>query len=225
MRAGAGVVLCLLFGCASTPPPPTAAPAGEAPTAQPVSTERRSFGDHCRAKLSESGDAMMVGCDGAQIIFVLPGTNWTVEQSPVPSAIVFASSQPLDISVLLADPGETQYDVREHLAAIYQGAAPAVRARGFQITEAVFRDMPNGHVVLSYDVFADFEGKRVRSFNAWTALRRADRRYVDYHLSCTAPEDERAWTATPEIPSLSTRTMNLADAFFVTDGQGKLPPQ
>ena len=61
-----------------------------------------------------------------------------------------------------------------------------------------------------------------------TAIYRGARGALErqgHEVSWAAPPDDPAWQDTQSSAGLVRRTMNLADAFFVTDGSGNLPPQ
>lgn len=169
---------------------------------------------------------MLVACDDKEFLFIVPGTDWSVIEPPVTSVIVSASSGPLNLSVRLASEEETRYELREHLSAIHRGIASGLAAEGFTVGEGEFEDAPNGHLVLRYEVSATADdGSRVRMVNAWTALRRSDRRYLDFHVSFTAPADDPRWRIPSGMPGPKERLVELADHFVVTDGKGNLPPQ
>lgn len=164
-----------------------------------------------------------MACREREVLLVLPGHEWKADDSAaVAGGLLFAESAPLRVSVVAADPGESHYSHGEHLTAVYDGAAAAVKEQGFSVGKPHFEEMPNGHLVLAYELSGNLEGFAFRSVNVWTALKRTNGQYYDYHVSYTQPADHTDWQ---DVAGLLRLTKKVADAFFVTDGHGNTPPQ
>jgi hypothetical protein len=214
------VVLLFLLGCARGN-----APAKSAPVAPPAEQAKGSpgspFSQHCRYKLSK--DATLVACREREVLLILPGHEWKADDSAtVPGGLLFAESSPLRVSVVAAEPSESRYSHGEHLTAVYDGAAAAMKEQGFTVGKPHLEEMPNGHLVLAYEMSGSLDGFAFRSVNVWTALKRKSGEYYDYHVSYTQPADHADWN---DAASVARWTKKVADAFFVTDGHGNTPPQ
>jgi hypothetical protein len=217
LRAAA---LLLLLGCNRAAAPAKSVQADvKAPEQQ--GSPGSPFSEHCRYKLSQN--ATLVACREREVLLVLPGQEWKADDSAaVAGGLLFAESAPLRVSVVAADPGESRYSHGEHLTAVYDGAAAAVKEQGFSVGKPHFEEMPNGHLVLAYELTGSLEGFAFRSVNVWTALKRTNGQYYDYHVSYTQPADHADWQDGAGVLRL---TKKVADAFFVTDGHGNTPPQ
>lgn len=164
----------------------------------------------------------LLSCDDKRVLAILPGRGWSREPSDAPGGIVQASRELFNISARVAEAGETQYELSEHLEAIYRGVQGQLGKAGFVVGKPVFEQMKEGHLVLAYELTGTLDGQPLRSANAFTAIRRTDRRYVDYHVSLSASPGDPIWHET--VPPLEV-TKKVADLFFVTDDSGHLPPQ
>jgi hypothetical protein len=173
------------------------------------------------SRTAKSGDATVVACDGNRIIFFLPGQDWKVEPSPVPEELILASAGSLNASVRAAPTEETQYDLEEHLKAIYAGASEALTQHKLRVGPPRLIHAPNGHLVLVHDITPQDEP--LRMLNAWTALRHVSRRYIDFHISVTLSASDPLWSDPEQSPEQSL--LMIADAFTVNDGHGETPPQ
>jgi hypothetical protein len=214
--------MLLLAGCAKSAGPAKSgeAEAGEDPMGKGPAAR---FSQHCEYKLTEDRKATLLACSGREVLAILPGDAWSaVEDGNSPATLVFAASGALRVSVLLADEQENKYPVGEHLTAIYDGIAQELPKRGFKVEPPHVEEMQNGHLVLTYELSAAVDGQPVRMVNSWTALRRMNGQYYDYHVSFTQPADHEAWRDPAQIMKM---TKVLADSFFVTDGKGNTPPQ
>ena len=214
------VALLFLLGCARAGAPaksPPVAPAAEVTKGSPGSP----FSEHCQYKLSE--DATLVACREREVLLILPGHEWKADDSTgVPGALVFAESSPLRVSVVAAASSESRYSHGEHLTAVYDGAAAAMKEQGFTVGKPHLEEMPNGHLVLAYEMSGTLDGFAFRSVNVWTALKRTSGDYYDYHVSYTQPADHADWN---DAGGVLRWTKKIADTFFVTDGHGNTPPQ
>jgi hypothetical protein len=173
--------------------------------------------------MREANDGVIFGCLADHAMVVLPGKPWEVEP---PSDPVFfhASRQYFNASMRLSDPGETQYPLEEHLQAIYQGIAGAKSPGHVGAMKGVKID--GGRPVILFEVTGiELEGKPVRSIHVWTALRRPDRRYVDYHLSWTGPADDPELAGSQRRAPLPDRMVNFTSGFVTVDDQGHAPAQ
>lgn len=157
---------------------------------------------------------MLVSCDGDAVRFIVPGTDWSVEPSPAPSVMVFASSGPLNLSVRVADEGESRYGEHEHLEAIFNGVKEALGQKGHQVLSPRFEETQSGAVVLWYEV-AVGGAEPLKMVNAWRAVRGAEGRYFDYHVSFSAAPDDPAWGTGSGKPGPRERVVNLAEVFAV----------
>ena len=164
----------------------------------------------------------LVSCEQKTVLAILPGAEWKREDSDAPGAIVQASRDIFNVSARVADAGETRYELSEHLEAIYRGIQGELGKAGFTVGKPVFEQMSNGHLVIAYELSGSLGGQAVRSANAFAATRRSDRRYVDFHVSLSAPPDDPIWREA--VPPLEV-AKKVADTFFVTDENGNLPPQ
>jgi hypothetical protein len=191
--------------------------------AQPANTSSKGAAMHCTTMTSKSKDGTMVACDNKHILFIVPGVDWTIDTSMPEPTLIHAAKGHLHVSVRLADTSETQYGLKEHLRAIYNGVAKLPNVG--QVGEAHIEKTRNGHTILWYEVTGTAKGLPFRMVNAWTALRRPDRRYLDYHVSITAAPNDAAWQPAPDRPTHAQRAIGTADAFFVLDDNGKAPPQ
>jgi hypothetical protein len=214
------VAVLLLLGCnraaapaESAPAPPATAPASGSPGAR--------FSQHCQYKLSQ--DTTLLACREREVLVILPGHDWQADDAAaVPGGLLFAESVPLRVSIVAAESGEGRYALGEHLTAVYDGLAPLLARQGFNVGKPHLEQMPNGHLVLAYELSGSIEGMAFRSVNAWTALKRSNGEYYDYHVSYTQPADHADWQDAAAVLRL---TKKVADAFFVTDGRGNTPPQ
>lgn len=164
----------------------------------------------------------LVACEQKQVMLILPGSGWSRQPDKAPGLILHATLGLFNVSVRVAERSETRYALPEHLDAIHQGVSHQLGEAGFDVGKPGLAQMKNEHLVLFYELSGNLEGESVRSVNAFTAIRRGDRRYVDYHVSITAPPDAAIWRETP--PPLEV-VKDLADLFFVADANGKLPQQ
>ncbi len=209
-RAWALVTLFAL-GCAGRGAAGGASAAANGGTPPP-----RSFGERCVGQPSKSNDGLLVSCDDGAFAFIVPGTDWTVEASPAPSVVVFASSGPLNLSVRSADESEGQLDPHAHLEGILRGVSAALAEQGHQVSSPRLEESKDGAVVLWYEVsVAADEGEALRMVNAWNAVRGADGRYLDYHVSFTAAADDPVWKTEPASAGPAARMVDLAAAFVV----------
>jgi hypothetical protein len=221
---------CLAVGCAPKSGLGAKAPVGTSlgpeangtPNDEGADKDTLPFGANCRIKTRKDQKVSLVACDLKEVMMILPGTGWTREPSGVPGMILLASRGLLNVSASVADTSETQSGLSEHLDADYQGVSRELGGAGFVVGKPTLEQMKNEHLVLFYELSGNLDGQSVRSANAFTAIRRSDRRYVDYHVSLTAPPDDPVWHETP--PPLEV-VKGLADLFFVADDNGKLPPQ
>lgn len=209
-----------LLGCNRAAAPAKSAPAA-APAAKASGGAGARFSQHCQYKLSQ--DATLLACREREVLVILPGHGWQADDAAaVPGGLVFAESAPLRISIVAAEPGESRYALGEHLTAVYDGLAPMLARQGFNVGKPHLEQMPNGHLVLAYEMNGSIEGMAFRSVNAWTAAKRSNGEYYDYHVSYTQPADHADWHDAGGVLRL---TKKVADAFFVTDGHGNTPPQ
>jgi hypothetical protein len=176
---------------------------------------KTAFSDRCTSQASASGDGTLVSCDDGAFLFVIPGTDWTVDKAVQAPTVVSANSGKLNVSVRSADASETQYGVREHLDAVYHGAEKKLAASGGEITSAKF-DETNGRTVVSYQLTTSIFDATLKTANAWTALKGKDGNYLDYHVSWAASADDPAWTADSSTKPIEL-VKNLANAFFVAN--------
>lgn len=210
----------LLLGCNRA-----GAPAKSAPTppteAKPAGQPGARFSEHCRYKLGP--DVTLLACRQREVLVILPGHEWQADDSAgISGGLLFAESAPLRISIVEAEPSEARYSHGEHLSALYEAAAATMRQQGFGVGKPHLEEMPNGHLVLAYELTGASESATIRSVNVWTALRRSSGQYYDYQVSYTQPADHPDWQDAGRVLRL---TKKIADAFFVTDGQGNTPPQ
>ena len=126
------------------------------------------------------------------------------------------------IAVVAAEPGESGHGLAEHLTAVYDGAAAAMTQQGLSVGKPHLEEMPNGHLVLACEMSGTLAGITFRTVNAWTALKRKNGQYYDYHVSYTQAADNPNWE---DVAGLLRFTKKVTDAFFVTDGHGNTPPQ
>jgi hypothetical protein len=220
MQLLAGVAVLLLVSCTRA-----TAPAKSAPAASPVEAAGGSpgarFSQHCQYKLSQ--DATLLACRDREVLVMLPGREWQADEAAsVRGALLFAESVPLRISIVAAERAESRYPVGEHLTAVYDGLRAVLEEQGFSVGKPHLEQMPNGHLVLAYEMTGSIEGMAFRSVNAWTALKRRSGDYYDYHVSYTQPADHRDWQDADGVLRL---TKKVADGFFVTDGRGNTLPQ
>lgn len=214
------VAVLLLLSCNRAAVPAKSAP--EAPAlAKADDSPGARFSQHCQYKLSQ--DATLLACREREVLVILPGHDWQADDAAaVPGGLLFAESAPLRISIVAAEPGEGRYALGEHLTAVYDGLAAVLARQGFDVGKPHVEQMPNGHLVLAYEMSGSIEGMGFRSLNAWTALKRSNGEYYDYHVSYTQPADHADWQDADGVLRL---TKKVADAFFVTDGHGNTPPQ
>ncbi|HVY30745.1 MAG TPA: hypothetical protein VHB79_29500 [Polyangiaceae bacterium] len=210
------------FGCAPKAggaPAPHVAQAGASTDAPEDSSP---FGENCRIKVRQDHELSLVSCDDKRVLAILPGSGWTPEASGARGELLLASRDLFNVSARVADEGETQYELSEHLEGIYRGVQGQLGKAGFVVGRPVFEQMKEGHLVLAYELTGSLDGQELRSANAFTAVRRTDRRYVDYHVSVSAPPGHPIWRES--VPPLEA-AKRVADMFFVTDENGHLPPQ
>jgi hypothetical protein len=208
----------LLLGCAAR------APSAATPASEAIRTDANGFvpfGPNCRFKTRPGGDATLVSCNSDELMLILPSSGWRAEPVETPRTLVRAQKGHWLLTVNAADASETQYQLSEHLEALYRGVVASLVQRAHQAGPPHFEQMKNGHLVLSYDTTATVDGTTLRMSNAWTALRRVSGQYLDYHVS---------WTGTPSDPAFqssaaSDEAKGVADLFFVTNGSGQTPPQ
>ena len=215
-----GLALVLLLGCNRA-----AAPAKSAPVAPAAEESKGSpgspFSQHCQYKLTK--DTTLVACREREVLLILPGHEWKADDSTgIPGGLVFAESSPLRVSVVAAESSESRYSHGEHLTAVYDGAVAAMKEQGFDVGKPHLEEMPNGHLVLAYEMSGSLDGFAFRSVNVWTALKRTSGDYYDYHVSYTQPADHADWQ---DAGGVHRFTKKIADSFFVTDGHGNTPPQ
>jgi hypothetical protein len=202
----------------SAVPPRTA----EAGTVGDAPDDAAPFGDNCQIKVRKDGNLSLVSCEQKRVLAILPGSGWTRQASDAPGSIVQASRDRFNVSARVADAGETQYELSEHLEGIYRGIQGQLGKGGFVVGKPVFEQMSNGHLVLAYELNGELQGQQLRSANAFTAIRRSDRRYVDFHVSLSAPPTDPIWRESVTPLEVAKK---VADMFFVTDESGHLPPQ
>lgn len=205
---------CAVMGCAGRGGASTPAKAADA---APESADRpplQAFGERCVGQPSKSLDALIVACDGDAMVFVAPGMDWTIEASPSPSVVVFASSGPLSLSVRVAEEAESQYDEHEHLEAVYRGVSSSLAEKGHQVSAPVFEQAQTGAVVLRYEIAVADGEDALRMVNAWRAVRGRDGRYLDYHVSFAASPDDPAWESSGKGAGPVEHVVDLAGAFF-----------
>jgi hypothetical protein len=225
MRLRYGTAALLLAACA----PRAQVPPNDASQVDSDRNERQKrvpFGDRCVGQPSPSGDGMLVACDGKQVMFIVPGTEWKVRTSPSDALGVAANAGAMNVSVEVADASATGDELSVHLESRYQDIrANQARMRAQLEAETLEVGPPSfehetGHLILCYELKMSVPGGTLlRQVNVWTALRRTDRRYVDFHLSEVAPVDGSSGS------DMKDRLVSLAGAFVVTDGAGNLPPQ
>jgi hypothetical protein len=198
------------FGCA---PRATTSPAVESAASASTTSDYRFFSERCRFRTRKDGSATQIACNDEELLLILPGIGWRAG-SPSGRQQLLAERDAWTVSVLSADPSESSYDVAVHLEAVYRGIADSLPP-GLRASAPHFEQMPQGHLVLSYELKGTLEGRDLQQTNAWTAQRRKNGQYVDYHVSYTDAEVAQNARAVKEA----------ADLFFVTDGAGTAPPQ
>lgn len=214
---GVGTAACApKAGSAAAPHAAEAGASADAPD------DSSPFGENCRIKVRPDHELSLVSCDDKRVLAILPGSGWARDASDAPGEIVHASHELFNVSARVAEEGETQYELSEHLEGIYRGVQGQLGKAGLVVGRPVFEQMKQGHLVLAYELKGSLDGQELRSANAFTATRRTDRRYVDYHVSVSAPPGDPIWRAS--VPPLEA-AKRVADMFFVTDENGHLPPQ
>ena len=201
------LALAVAAGCGPSRP-------AEAPEPQPLADHPR-----CSLKLGTVGSAITCLGDGATVM--LPMGAWRMEEPEAP-AFVRASRGFFHVSLRHAPPDEKRYPPDEHLRGIYQGIA-ALKGAGV-VGPARYESTARGRAVLQYEVSGLVEaGRPVRSIHTWTALRRPDGGYVDYHSSWTGPPEDPEIAPTGEQAPFDRRMVNYADLFFMLDDDGRAP--
>jgi hypothetical protein len=219
-RKRAFIVALVALGpaCASAPQPRAEPRAeAEAPAAEQAAP---SAGAPCEVR--EGKDGVIIGCMSEHAILIAPGTGWTMEAATAP-VFLLASRGYFHSSMSIA--GEPSDEgVEAHLRARYARArAPEnTRVGPMRLATTAKQQRP----VLYYEIEGIvFNGGRVRSLHAWSALKRPDGRYVEYHSSWTGPADDPELVQTADHAPLEVRLVNYTEGFFTVDDAGHSVPQ
>lgn len=198
------------FGCA---PRATTSSSAAAPSSSRVVSDYHYFTDECRHRTRKDGSATQLSCNDEELLLILPGIGWRAG-SASGRQLLLAERDAWTVSIVSADPSESSYEVAVHLEAVYRGIAESL-PRTLRVSPPHFEQMPQGHLVLAYELNGTLDGRPLQQSNAWTAQRRKDGQYIDYHVSYTDADAAQNTRAVKEA----------ADLFFVTDGAGKAPAQ
>ena len=193
----------------------TAPPANPGPTTDAAPAQRSA------CSVREGQDGVIFGCMAEHAILIAPGIGWRIDAATAP-VFLLASRGYFHISMLTAGDASPE-GVEARLRARYALARAPENTR---VGPMRLAQTSSGRPVLYYEIeglVAD--GRAVRSLHVWSALKRPDGRYVEYHSSWTGPGDDPELGTSGGRAALDVRLVNYADAFVTVDDTGHAVPQ
>lgn len=166
--------------------------------------------------LRAKSDMQVLECQNDGVFIGLPGTRWEAE--PPAGRVFVAASMGLFHVSARHSPLQGQPDVPTHLREV-----EATLPKEPPHTTPQHAKSRKGADVFSYDITGlAVEGKAVKSTHVWTAARREDGGWVDFHVSWTGPADHPALASEPGKPTLVDLLHAMADGFVTVDHDGKV---